>query len=79
MPYKIFKGEKLYFTKYVPYFGPITLMLCPPNTILHLFNKYIVDIDNKYYELLEVRYLDKDYKIADFIEIYPSAVGISND
>lgn len=79
MPYKLFKGHKLYFVRYEAYDGPITLMYCPPQTILNIMGKYIVDIAGKYYELLEVSYLDVNYKMADFVKQYPDVIGITND
>ncbi len=76
MNFKLFKGNKLYFIKYIPYDGPIILMYCPPNTILQVENKYIVDIENKYYQLLEVKYNNIIYTIEEFVSIYPDSIGI---
>lgn len=76
MPDKLFKGKKLEFIKYESYVGPIVLMYCPPQTILRCQDKYVVDIDGKYYTLLEVKYEDKLYKMADFVKIWPDVVGI---
>lgn len=76
---KVFNDNVLEFTKYEEYDGPIPLMLCPECTILDIFNKYIINIKNKYYSLLEVKYLNKTYNIKEFVKNYPDVIGIDID
>lgn len=74
--YKEFLGDKLYFTKVLPYDGPMPLVLYPDNTILYLFDNYVVDIDRKYYIILEVSYKETTYDIKNFVKKYPQVLDI---
>ena len=75
----IFNDNLLNIVKYQKYEGPIPLMLYPNNTILNIFNKYIIYYDNIYYEIIELNYLNKEFNIDKFIKEYPDLLDINQD
>lgn len=65
-----FRDEKIIFTKYKKYKGPITLQLLPYGGIQSLNrNKIIVALKNGYLEVSELIYKDEEMTSKDFINL----------
>lgn len=69
MQFKFYNDEKLYLSKLVEYDGPITLAYYPEKTIINMMGKYIINIEAKYFEVLEVIYLGQKYKFDLFVKL----------
>ena len=65
-----FNNEKIIFTKYKKYKGPITLQLLPCGGIQSLNkNKIIVALKNGYLEVSKLIYKDEEMTSIDFINL----------
>ncbi len=76
MEFKFYNGEKLYFSKLVEYDGPITLAYYPNKTIINIMGKYIINIDAKYFEVLEVIYQSQKYNFDLFVKLHKNILYI---
>lgn len=64
-------GEKIIFTKYSKYFGPITMQYLPNGGIQSLFDNFlIIKINNGFLKVEELIFNEKKLTSKDFIKIF---------